>query len=93
MLLKFCCQLIKKLKVLEMVEFESIKTEEIKFGNNNFIEVARKKAVSEENENEFISISKGFFTPDGQRRYKRSFALPIDQEVVEFVSSKIKDML
>ncbi|MCD6092882.1 MAG: hypothetical protein J7J38_02600 [Candidatus Aenigmarchaeota archaeon] len=76
-----------------MVEFESIKTEEIKFGNNNFIEVARKKAVSEENENEFISISKGFFTPDGQRRYKRSFALPIDQEVVEFVSSKIKDML
>ena len=76
-----------------MVEFENIKTEEIKFGNNNFIEVARKKAITPENENEFISVSKGFFTPDGQRRYKRSFALPIDAEVVEFVSNKIKEML
>lgn len=76
-----------------MVEFESIKTEEIKFGNNNFIEVARKKAVTPENENEFISISKGFFTPNGERRYKRSFALPIDAEVVEFVASKIKEMV
>ena len=76
-----------------MVEFESIKTEEIKFGNNNFIEVARKKAVTPENENEFISISKGFFTPNGERRYKRSFALPIDSEVVEFVAAKIKEMV
>lgn len=76
-----------------MVEFENIKTEEIKFGNNNFIEVARKKAITPENENEFISVSRGFFTPDGQRRYKRSFALPIDNEVVEFVASKIKEML
>jgi hypothetical protein len=76
-----------------MVEFESIKTEEIKFGNNNFIEVARKKAVTPENENEFISISKGFFTPNGERRYKRSFALPIDAEVVEFVAAKIKEMV
>lgn len=76
-----------------MVEFESIKTEEIKFGNNNFIEVARKKAVTPENENEFISISKGFFTPNGERRYKRSFALPIDAEVVEFVATKIKEMV
>lgn len=76
-----------------MVEFESIKTEEIKFGNNNFIEVARKKAVTPEGENEFISVSKGFFTPDGQRRYKRSFALPIDAEVVEFVANKVKEML
>lgn len=76
-----------------MVEFESIKTEEIKFGNNNFIEVARKKAVTPEGENEFISVSKGFFTPDGQRRYKRSFALPVEAEVVEFVAAKIKEML
>jgi hypothetical protein len=76
-----------------MVEFESIKNEEIKFGNNNFIEVARKKAVTPEGENEFISVSKGFFTPDGQRRYKRSFALPVDAEVVEFVAAKIREML
>ena len=27
-----------------MVEFETIKSEEVKFGRNNFIEISRKKA-------------------------------------------------
>lgn len=76
-----------------MVDFEVIKAEEIKFGNNNFIEVARKKAITPENENEFISVSKGFFLPDGQKRFRRSIALPINSEVVNFVSEKIKEML
>ena len=31
-----------------MVQFETIKAEEIKFGNNNFLEVARKKAITDE---------------------------------------------
>jgi len=76
-----------------MVEFESIKTEEIKFGNNNFIEVARKKAKTEQGENEFISVSKGFFTQTGEKRYKKSLAIPIDNEVVNFISDKVKEMM
>jgi len=76
-----------------MVEFESIKIEEIKFGNNNFIEVARKKAKTEQGENEFISISKGFFTQTGEKRYKKSLAIPIDNEVVNFISDKVKEMM
>ena len=48
-----------------MVEFETMKAEEVKFGKNNFLEVARKKAKAEEGENEFIAISRGFFLPDG----------------------------
>ena len=39
-----------------MVEFETIKAEEIKFGRNNFIEISRKKAITDGAENEFISI-------------------------------------
>lgn len=75
-----------------MVEFQTIKSEEVKFGNNNFIEVARKKAITEEGENEFISLSRGFFLPDGTRRYKRSFTIPLENEVVNFISEKLKEV-
>ena len=50
-----------------MVEYETIKSEEIKFGNNDFIEIARKIAKSESGQNEFISISRGFFMMDGSK--------------------------
>lgn len=78
-----------------MVDFETIKTEEVKFGNNKFLEVARKKAVSENGETEFISIARGFFTPTGEKRFKKgsSVALPVEKEVVDFVSKKLKEML
>ena len=76
-----------------MVEYVTIKTEEVKFGNNDFIEVARKKAISESGENEFISISRGFMMMDGTKRYRKSFTVPIQKEVVEFVSEKLKEMM
>lgn len=75
-----------------MVTFETIKAEEIKFGNNNFLEIARKKAVSEDGENEFIAISRGFITPNGEKRYRKSFAVPINQDVINFIVENLKDM-
>jgi hypothetical protein len=75
-----------------MVEFQTVKAEEVKFGKNNFLEVARKKAIAEEGENEFIAISRGFFLPDGTKRFKKSLAIPDEQEIKDFVSKKIKEM-
>jgi len=75
-----------------MVQFETIKSEEIKFGNNNFIEIARKKAITDEGENTFISLSRGFFTPTGDKRYRKSFTIPLDENVVEFISEKLKEV-
>jgi len=77
----------------EKVNFEVLKAEEIKFGNNNFIEVSRKKAVTKEGENEFISLSRGFFLPNGQKRFKTSITIPLSYEVVEFITTKLKEML
>ncbi len=74
-----------------MVTFETLKADEIKFGKNNFLEVARKKATSEQGENEFIAISRGFFLPDGTKKFKRSIAIPDEQEIKEFVSKKIME--
>lgn len=76
-----------------MVEFETIKSEEIMFGNSNFIEVARKKAITPERENEFISLSRGFYTLDKQKRYRKSFTIPDSKEVVNFISDKLKEMI
>ena len=73
-----------------MATFETIKSEEIKFGANNFIEVARKKFVGDDGENEFISISRGFTTQNGEKRYKKSFSVPLNQEVIHFIAEKLK---
>ena len=75
-----------------MVEFQTIKAEEVKFGKNNFLEIARKKAVTEEGDNEFISLSRGFYLPDGSKRFKRNIAIPDDPQIREFVAKHIKDM-
>ncbi|HLD41931.1 MAG TPA: hypothetical protein VJB06_02760 [archaeon] len=74
------------------VEFETLKAEEVKFGKNNFIEVARKKAKAETGENEFLAISRGFFLPDGTKRFKRSIAIPNDKEIVDFIADKLKSL-
>ena len=75
-----------------MVEFQTIKAEEIKFGKNNFLEIARKKAITEESDNEFIAISRGFFLPDGTKRFKKSLAIPDEKEIKNFVAKKISDL-
>jgi len=71
------------------VEFQTVKAEEIKFGKNNFLEIARKKAITQDGENEFVAISRGFFLPDGSKRFKKSIAIPDEEEVKKFVVEKI----
>ena len=68
-----------------MVSFETIKSEEVKFKENKFIEIARKKAITDEGETVFISLSSGFITQNGEKRYRKSFSLPVDDDVLEFV--------
>ena len=66
-----------------MVEFETKNSKEVKFGNNKFLEVARKVAKTPEGENEFISISKGFVVPTGQKRFKNALGFPAEKEILE----------
>ena len=75
-----------------MVEYEIIEAKEIPFGRNNFIEVARKRAISEEGENEFISISRGYYLEDGTKKWKASIALPKEQEKREEIAELIKSL-
>ncbi len=74
------------------VDFKTVKEEIVEFGKNKFVEIARKTAVSEEGESEFISISKGFFTPNGEKRFSRgkNVSLPADEKVIKDVVEKLK---
>jgi len=66
-----------------LATFETIKSVDVKFGNNDFIEVGKKKVISEDGENTFFSLSRGFFTQDGEKRYKRNFSIPDNQDVLK----------
>lgn len=57
-------------------------------GSKNFIEVKRTKDA--ETGAEFITIAKGFNTPDGQLRYNKAVTVPL--ELVDFVSESLKKM-
>jgi hypothetical protein len=76
----------------QKVEFETVSAEKKPFGKNNFIEVARKKAKTEDGVNEFISVSRGYYLPDGSERFKRSITIPDDKDIRDFVAEKIKSL-
>lgn len=71
------------------VRFETLSAEKIPFGKNNFLEVARKKAITEDGVNEFISVSRGYYLPDGSEKYKKSITIPDDPDIKSFITERI----
>ena len=74
----------------EDVEFETIKAEKVNFGRNNFLEIARKRARTQDTTNEFLS--RGYYLPDKTERFKRSLTIPDDPEIRAFVAEKIRTL-
>jgi hypothetical protein len=75
-----------------MVEFETIKAEYVKFGRNNFIEIARKKAIGDNGDREFVSIARGYYLPDESKRWKASITLPDEKEKIENIVKLLKSI-
>jgi hypothetical protein len=75
------------------VKFETMRAEKIPFGKNNFIEIARKKAITPDGSvNEFITVSRGFTRQDGSERYKSAVTIPDDPEIKNQIAEKIKTL-
>ncbi len=74
------------------VRFETIRSEKMNFGRNNFLAVARKRATTSEGTKEFISVSRGYYLPDKTERFKRSLTIPDEAEVRAFVADKIRSL-
>ena len=75
-----------------MVEFETIRAEKINFGRNNFIEIARKKAIADNGTNEFISLSRGYYLPDESERFKKSLTIPDEDDIKKFIAEMIIEL-
>ena len=73
-----------------MVEFQTIKAKEVKFGRNSFIEVSKRKVISPVGENEFIAISRGYYLPDETKRWRASIALPSEKDKREKIAKLIE---
>ena len=75
-----------------MVEFETIRSERIDFGRNDFIEVARKRAVDTGTSTEFISLSRGYYTQDNTPRFRKAFTVPDNEEVKRFITQLLLEV-
>ena len=73
-----------------MVEFETVKSKEVKFGKNSFIEVSKRRVKTPVGENEFIAISRGYYLPDETKRWRASIALPNEKDKREKIAEMIK---
>ncbi len=74
-----------------MVEFETIKSKEIKFGKNSFIEISKRKVKTPVGENEFIALSRGYYLPDKTKRWRASIALPNEKDKRQEIAELIKN--
>lgn len=79
-----------------MTTFETLATHEHAYGNGNFIEVARKIARDGRRKDgvgtEFVMISRGYQTREGERRYRAHVTVPYEPEVVEFVRTALTEL-
>ncbi len=75
-----------------MVEFKTLKSKEVKFGKNSFIEVSKRRVVTPVGENEFIAISRGYYMPDETKRWRASIALPNEKDKREKIADLIKSL-
>jgi hypothetical protein len=73
-----------------MVEFKTLKSKEVKFGKNSFIEISKRKVITPVGENEFIAISRGYYLPDKTKRWRASIALPNEKDKRLKIAETIK---
>lgn len=71
--------------------FKTLKSFEKPYGTRNFVEVALKETNN--GENTFFSISKGFTTQTGVKRYKKSLGFQIDGEIQNFLIDSLQKLV
>ncbi|MFC2154742.1 hypothetical protein ACFLRC_04605 [Candidatus Altiarchaeota archaeon] len=70
------------------MKYETITTHYIDYGRNKFLEISKKKILPEDNE--FINIAKGYYTPKGDRRYQRGIGFPLQEEIISDLVEKLE---
>ncbi len=79
------------------VRFETVNSVIKEFGQNNFIELSRGKAITGDGENEFLTIARGYFRhnfekDEPERIYKKRVTIPDIPEVKAFIKENIENI-
>jgi len=69
------------------MEYETILSEYVNYGRNKFIEISKKRVVSENAV--FLNISKGYYTPEGEKRYHRGIGFPPERAIIDALIEKL----
>ena len=72
------------------MEYQTIVSEYVDYGRNKFLEVSKKKVKPDETI--FLNISKGFYTPEGEKRYQRGIGFPNEMSIVDSLVEKLKSV-
>jgi hypothetical protein len=72
------------------MEYETIVSEYVDYGRNKFLEISKKKVKPDETI--FLNISKGFYTPEGEKRYQRGIGFPNEQDIVNNLIAKLQSV-
>jgi len=70
------------------MEYETIVSEYLDYGRNKFLEMSKKKPLPDGEI--FLNISKGYYTPEGERRYQKGIGFPDDKEFVKKLIGKLQ---
>ncbi|ODS39930.1 hypothetical protein BEH94_03670 [Candidatus Altiarchaeales archaeon WOR_SM1_SCG] len=70
------------------MEYKTLEADYVEYGNNKFLEISKKKV--EPDGNIFLSILKGYYTLEGEKRYQRGLGIPYDKEIVEQMIEKMR---
>jgi hypothetical protein len=73
------------------MEYETLLCEYVDYGRNKFIEVSKKRAISENAV--FLNISKGYYTPDGRKQYRGGIGFPPEDAIVSGLIEKLQSMM
>jgi len=73
------------------MEYETITSEYVEYGRNKFIEVSKKRVNPEGAV--FLNISKGYYAPDGQKRYQRGIGFPPEGNIVGDLINKLQTVM
>ena len=70
------------------MEYETILSEYVDYGRNKFIEVSKKRVMPDNAV--FLNISKGYYTPEGEKRYQRGIGFPPEEDIVNGLIEKLQ---
>jgi len=73
------------------MEYETISSEYVDYGNNKFIEVSRKRVLPDGAE--FLNLSKGYYAPNGEKRYQKAFGFPIEEAIIKSLIERLQNVI